>query len=221
MSKPVTSSHLPADDPLALFSRVAAKLNTLWLRWTYPFVAFGKGVSIHPSCDIYRTAAPQITIGNDVFLGRDVWLNVVDLGGENNPKLVLSHGCKIGRRSTLSARNEIVVEEDVLLAPSVLIMDHNHKYSDVTMPVHGQGVTEGGRIKIEKNCWLGYGAVVVCTKGNLTIGRNSVVGAHSVVTKSIAPFSVVAGNPAKLVKQFDPSSQMWVAANPSLAKDEE
>ena len=74
-------------------------------------------------------------------------------------------------------------------------MDHNHEFSDVLQPITAQGVTPGGKIRIEKNCWLGYGAVVLCGSGQVTIGRNSVIGANCVVTRSIPPYSIMAGNP--------------------------
>jgi len=204
------TGRLPANDPLALLARLKTKLNTLWCRLTYPFASLGSEVSIHWSSDIYRKAAPLISLGNDVYIGPHVWLNLVELQPNDRPKLILSNGCKIGRRSTISVKNEIVLEEDVLFAPSVLIMDHNHEYSDPAIPIHAQGVDQGGTIRIEKNCWLGYGAVVLCTKGHLTIGRNSIVGANAVVTRSVPPFTVVAGNPARPVKQYDPQSRQWL-----------
>jgi acetyltransferase-like isoleucine patch superfamily enzyme len=71
-------------------------------------------------------------------------------------------------------------------------------------------VTPGGKIRIEKNCWLGYGAVVLCGSGQVTIGRNSVIGANCVVTRSVPPYSIMAGNPAKLIKMYDPESKKWV-----------
>src|SRR5258708_5941889 len=115
--------ELPADDPLALLKRARIRLKTEWLRRTYPFATFGKGVSVHWSCDVYRSACPMIEIEDRVFLGPDVWLNVVDLQSQGNSKIVFRSGCRIGRRSTISSRNRIILEEDVLLAPSVLIMD--------------------------------------------------------------------------------------------------
>lgn len=117
----------------------------------------------------------------------------------------------------ISAKNRIHIARDVVFGPSVLVTDHLHAFEDVTVPIAYQGITEGGTIRIEEGCWIGFGAAVICSQGELTIGRNSVIGANSVVTRSIPPYSVVVGNPAKVVKQFDPEKGVWVLGSSRLA----
>ena len=204
------SRDLPHADPFSLLPKMANRLHTEWLRTTYPFRAFGRGVSIECSAEVSRAAARHIAFGDGVFIGKDVWLNIARHEESSGAKISLGNGCRIGRRATISARNSIVLENDVLLAPSVLLMDHNHEFSDINLPIHSQGITTGGTIRVGKNCWLGYGAVIFCAAGDLTIGQNSVVGANSVVTKSVPPFCVMAGAPARIVKQYDEITRQWV-----------
>ena len=54
------------------------------------------------------------------------------------------------------------------------------------------------------------GAAIVCNHGDLSIGRNSVVGANAVVTKSFPPYSVIVGNPARLLRRFDEEAGKWL-----------
>ena len=207
---PLKPGELPGEDPILLFGDLLTKSRTLWMRLTYPFTEFGRGVSIHHSSFIRRAASARIRIGDNVYIGPGVWLNIPNFVASAPPAIVLGAGCKVGRQCMISGKNSVLLEEDVLLGPSVLITDHSHEFSDIDRPIHAQGLTAGGSVRIERNCWLGYGSAIICTAGSLVIGRNSIVGANAVVTRSIPPFSVVAGNPARVVRRYDPSTRQWI-----------
>jgi acetyltransferase-like isoleucine patch superfamily enzyme len=207
----MSDSHQKAlEDPVVLLSRAVSTLRSLWMAWTYPFASIGKYFWIHHSCELSRTVANHIRLGANVALERGVWLNISGAPDGDESVIILEDGCKIGRRCTISAKNRVHVGRNTIFGPSVLIVDHNHAFEDVTLPISRQGTTQGGTIRIEEGCWIGFRAAVVCDYGELVIGRNSVVGANSVVTRSVPPCSVVAGNPARIVKQYDPSKKRWV-----------
>jgi acetyltransferase-like isoleucine patch superfamily enzyme len=198
-------------DVLTGFSRAANKLHSLWVAWTYSFASIGNDVSVHYTCDLQRSGAPYINIGNRVTLGREVWLNIPNVSICDRSAIVIEDGCGIGRRSVISAKNQIHIEPNTILGPSVLVMDHNHGFEDVTVPIGQQAMTPGGRIRIEEGCWIGFGAAIICSRGELVIGRGSVVGANSVVTHNVPAHSVVAGNPARIVKEYNALNKAWMS----------
>jgi acetyltransferase-like isoleucine patch superfamily enzyme len=197
------------DDPLDFVVRAWTKFYSLWLTRTYPFARIGHNISIQYPCVVRKAISRHISLGSDVIIRKDTWLNVVEDGG-NELKIVIEDNCTIGARDTISAKNLIHIERDVMVATSVLMQDHHHAYEDIHIPIRDQGVTPGGRIRIESGCWIGQGAAIICNEGELVIGRNSVVGSNALVTKSCPPNSVIIGNPARLARQFNAARGSWV-----------
>lgn len=108
----------------------------------------------------------------------------------------------IGRGSSIVGRCRIDIGDDVTTGPDVYITDHNHRYDDAETPIARQWVTEAP-VRIGDGCWLGAGVVVL---PGTTLGRNVVVGAGSVVRGDVPDRAVIAGVPAKVVRQPDEPS---------------
>jgi acetyltransferase-like isoleucine patch superfamily enzyme len=194
-----------SEDPLSWASRIINKLNSLWMVWTYPFYSVGQRFWAHRSCELKRSQAPYIQIGSHVIVEREAWLNIPHLPERPDPILILGDRCRIGRCCMISAQNRIEIGRNALISPSVLLMDHNHAFENVEVPIMDQGNTSGGSILIEEGCWIGYGASIVCSRGELVVGKNSVIGANATLTRSVPAYSKVVGNPGHVVKLGGPS----------------
>jgi acetyltransferase-like isoleucine patch superfamily enzyme len=200
-----------SEDPLLLIGKGFRRMWNTLVNAIFPFESAGIDLWIHYTAKLDRSTAHRIKLGNHVRLRNDVRLQVLapqDEKGE--PVIVMEDSTDIGPQSLICAKNSIHLERDVTLAQSVLIMDHNPAHENIAVPIKDQGVTEGGRIRIEKGCFIGQGAAILCDKGELVLGRNCVVAANSLVTRSFPPYCLIAGNPAKLVQQFDPEKKEWV-----------
>ncbi len=207
MSKP---TRLSFEDPITTFLRWVRKLHSLWLAWTYPFAAIGKKVSVHYTCDVRRRISGYIKLGSFILLERNVRLDVVLDPAGVEPVISIEDGCTLAQRVTLLAINRIHVGKNTIFGPSVLVTDHDHAFEDIHVAIKFQGANQGGTVRIEEGCWIGFGVAIVGSRGDLVIGKNSVVAANSFITRSVPPFSVVAGNPARVIKQYDPSQEKWV-----------
>jgi len=206
------SRNLWRDDPLRIPRRVSIRLYSAWIRATYPLAAMGTDVEIHPVWDIRRYFAHRVSLGNSVYIGKDVQFGIScpDREEKGEPVIVLEDNVGIGPHSQISARNSIHFERDVMVAARTLIMDHNHAYKDVSRSIRDQGITEGGRIRIGEGSWIGAGAAIICGSGELTLGKHCVVAANALVTRSFPDYSVIFGNPAVVLQQYDPLTETWV-----------
>jgi len=136
--------------------------------------------------------------------------------------MIVVHGSgrmEIGERTTISMYSRVAalgyvkIGNNVAMGPHVFIADYNHKYRDINRPIKFQGnaftpMPDGQpNIQIGDDAWLETNVVVV---GNIRIGKHSVIGANSVVTKDIPDYSVAVGSPAKVIKRYDFGKSEWV-----------
>ncbi|MGE7544932.1 acyltransferase [Sporosarcina newyorkensis] len=94
---------------------------------------------------------------------------------------------------------EIVIKDDVLIAPGVHIYVNNHEFARIDIPINQQGYTPSQSVVIEEGAWIGANVVIL---PGVKIGKNAVIGAGSIVTKSIDSYCLAVGNPAKVIKEF-------------------
>jgi acetyltransferase-like isoleucine patch superfamily enzyme len=207
------------EDPISVIGRAYRKLCTVLLNKTYPFASMGRGLRMSHTVEMDRSKAHRIKLGNWIRVRHDVRLQIIPPSEEQGEAvLILDDAVDIGPHSTISAKNSIHLEREVTLGQSVLIVDHSPAHEDVTTPIKHQGVTEGGRIRIETGCFIAQGSAILCDRGELVIGRNSVVAANSLVTRSFPSHCLIAGNPARMVQQFDANEGVWVLGGTGTKK---
>lgn len=113
-------------------------------------------------------------------------------------RVVIRPGCML----FADPRNEgagITIEDDVMLGSGVHIYVHNHKFDDPSVPIINQGHYQSEPVLLERGSWVGAGTIIL---PGVTVGRNAVVGAGSIVTKDVPAFTVVGGNPARVLRKI-------------------
>lgn len=170
-----------------------------WVKWfVNPFIHIkGKGVTICSRTRMDVLPFQPFSIGS--------FSTIEDFATVNNGVGAVH----IGQHSRVGIGNVIIgpvtIGNHVILAQNIVVSGLNHQYQNVSLPIHQQNITTG-QITIEDECWIG--ANVVITAG-VTIGKHSVVAAGAVVTKNIPAYSVAVGNPARVIKQYNPATQLW------------
>jgi acetyltransferase-like isoleucine patch superfamily enzyme len=91
----------------------------------------------------------------------------------------------------------IIIEDNVLIGSGVQVYVDNHSFEDNRRPISEQGWRPSQPVIIKSGAWIGANAIIL---PGVTIGNNVVIGAGSVVTRSIPDFSVAVGAPAKVVR---------------------
>lgn len=176
------------------------------LFWSGKFGSVGGAISIGK--DVTFQNPDTLHFGKGVSIGKySYFLPLKSFAGvQYSPKITVGDGCWIGIRNSFACIDSIEIGNNVLFAGYVHITDHSHGFEDINTPVMKQPLISKGGVVIEDQCWLGFGCEIL---SGVHIGKHSVVAARAVVTKDVPPYSVVAGNPARIIKQFDPETKEW------------
>ena len=98
-----------------------------------------------------------------------------------------------------SLETSITIEDHVMMGCGVHIYINNHKFEDPNTPLIDQGYYADKAVTLKRGCWIGANAIIL---PGVTIGENAVIGAGSIVTKSVPDRVVAVGNPARVIKKI-------------------
>lgn len=150
---------------------------------------------------IYLYNPHLITIGNNFVAQRNLRLEAFQKTTDDTDlKITIKDNVHINWDVHIGALDKIVIEDNVLIGSRVLITDHSHgrtEGTDLKLPPDTRPLYSKGPVIIHKNVWLGEG---VCVMPGVTIGENTIVGANSVVTKSLPANCIAGGIPAKIIR---------------------
>ena len=154
--------------------------------------------------DLTSLGEDCISIGEGTHIGEHCILTAwktTCAGGDFHPEIIIGNGCSIGEYNHITSTNKIIIGDNLLTGRWVTITDNSHgetDYETLQQPPLMRMVTSKGPVIIGNNAWIGDKATIL---PNVTIGDGAVIAANSVVTKNVPAYSVVAGNPARVIKQ--------------------
>lgn len=186
-----------------VIDRLHRELDRILSQWhAKRLVSCGPGAIIRTPRKILGGYYIHVGSKLDVFPGLRIEAFDHHLGKSFTPRITIGDRVSINYDCHIGCVNEIRIGNDVLMASRVYITDHSHgapDYHDIDTPPSSRKVYSKGPVIIEDEVWIGEGA---CILPNVTIGRGSIIGANSVVTKNIPPFSIACGSPARVIKKL-------------------
>lgn len=172
-------------------------------RFARKYKAFGNSSNIDRPL---RVDGPEnITIGSNVSIKYKCWIASMPQTGTLEPNLIIEDGSIIGNFNHIYATNKILIGKRVLIADKVYISDNIHSYENPNIPIMDQPVKQLNEVQIGDGAWIGENVCII----GASVGRNSVIGANSVVTRNIPDLCVAVGAPARVIKQYNQKTKKW------------
>ena len=173
---------------------------SLWIQLEFGKV--GRNVYIG-KIDLLK-GAQYISLADNVSISERCIIEVYDSYHEQKfaPILTIGTNSHIGDGGHITCINRVQIGNNVLMGRKIFITDNAHGASErdlLDTAPNKRPLTSKGPVIIEDNVWIGE---MVCIMPGVRIGKSSIIGANAVVTKDIPPYSVAAGNPARIVKQL-------------------
>lgn len=166
--------------------------------------------------------AEFMTVGNDVWIGPNSMLMAITnypsaimqpkTNQQNrqyfHPKIFIGDCVSATGGLQIAAMSNITVESHVMFATNINITDGLHGFEHTHEPYKYQSMFRIAPVTIKHGCWIGQNTVIM---PGVTIGEMSIIGANSVVSRNIPPYSIAVGSPARVIKKWDEAAEKWLS----------
>lgn len=188
----------------SFFKRISDVFTIFYSFWmANSFKSFNYTSRLH--CYVQLRGGKYITIGSKSGIGKRTIITAWDHYRDEKfqPSISIGDNVWIGEDAHITAINSILISHNVLIGKKVTITDNSHGDSSIEalmVPPAERSLYSKGPVIIKENVWIGDKSTIL---PNVTIGRNAIIGANSVVTKDVPDNTVIAGSPAVIVKYID------------------
>jgi acetyltransferase-like isoleucine patch superfamily enzyme len=140
----------------------------------------------------------RLEVGEHTLFEPGVWITVPAPG-----RIRIGSGTFLNLGVMVAAQELVEIGDHCMFANGCFVSDANHRFDDLARPITWQGFTSKGPTRVGDNVWCGANVVIA---SGVAIGQRCVIGANSVVTRDLPPFSIAAGSPAKVLRRFGPEA---------------
>lgn len=149
-----------------------------------------------------------IHIGNNTRMGKSIRLIAIPstMNKTETPLIVVGDNCTFGVDNQISSSYGVTIGNNLLTGSNVTITDHAHgasSFEDAVLPPNERKLVSKGKVMIGNNVWIGSNVVIL---PNVEIGDGCIIGANTVIAKSMPPYSVAVGTEGRIVKRIQNDS---------------
>jgi acetyltransferase-like isoleucine patch superfamily enzyme len=169
------------------------------------FASFGAASLIVPPARV--EGAEFISIGDDVLIHEHVWLIALRVPGGPAPRLVIENGVQINRFVKIVSIGEVVIGADSMIGDNCYISDTHYIHEDPSKSVLVQGLAASRPVRIGPGCHVAFRSTI---RPGVTLAESVHIGSGSVVADDMPARTVVHGDPARVIRRYDPDKKEWV-----------